>query len=430
MSKQLLQDFIKNIITDPSAFPYLYGMKEENLSSSMFYSGPYWDEKEIMAIFDSLAYGNWLPSGPKVAKFEREFSKYIGSKYSVMLNSGSSANLVMISALKKRFGWTEDSEIILSVVGFPTTLAPILQNNLKPVLVDIEMDTLNFDLKEVEKSISSNTKAIFLSPVLANPPDIEVLIDLCNKHDILLVLDNCDSLGTTWKSEQLTKYAYCSSCSFYAAHHICTGEGGMVSSDDEELIKLCRSFGWWGRDCYCIGKANLLKCGTCNKRFDRWLNKTDSVVDHRYVFTNIGYNLKPLDFQGAIGTAQIKKMPEIHNKRQRHKKIIEEIIISNVEGTTTVKESPHSDVSWFGFPIICETNELKNKLSSYFIQNKIQTRNYFAGNILLQPAYEHLGDFRNFPMANEVLEKVFFVGCAPQYTDETFAYLEKIIKHF
>jgi len=426
----MVKDFVKNVLADSKGLPYLYGTKEANLKSSMFYSGPYWGEEELSAMIETLMFGSWLPSGPKVAKFEIQFSKYIKNKKSIMVNSGSSANLVMISALKKRFDWLDGDEIILSVVGFPTTLAPLLQNNLKPCFIDIEMDTLNFDLDKIEENINDKTKAIFLSPVLANPPDMDKLIDICNRHNILLVLDNCDSLGTTWKDKMLTEYAYCSSCSFYAAHHICTGEGGMISSDDEEFIRMCRSFAWWGKDCYCVGKGNLLKCGTCNKRFDKWLNKSDVVVDHRYVFTNIGYNLKPLDFQGAIGSIQIQKMPEIHEKRQNHFKRIKKIVLSGVNHIRTVDRFDFADVSWFGFPIICETGELKTKLSDYFLQNKIQTRNYFAGNILLQPAYEHLDDFRKYPNANQVLEKVFFIGTSPHYIDETFEYLENVIKNF
>ena len=278
----------------------------------VLYSGQLWDEKEIELALKSFLTGKWVTAGENCEKFQMRFSKKFNVKQSHMVNSGSSANLVMIAALKKHFKWVDTDEILLSVVGFPTTLNPIVQNNLKPVFVDIEYDTLNFDLDELVKKITSNTKAIFVSPVLGNPPDMDRLIEIAKTHKLEIIMDGCDSFGSKWKGKDLCEYAIASSCSFYPAHHITTGEGGMVSSNIEEIVKLARSFSWWGRDCFCIGPANLLKNGSCNCRFSNWIKELPYQIDHKYFFTQIGYNLKPLDLQGGIGLAQLKKSDKFH----------------------------------------------------------------------------------------------------------------------
>lgn len=248
----------------------------------VYYSGPFWDNNEIIEAIKTLILGDWISSGENVQKFEELFSLKFKDKYSVMVNSGSSANLALIAALKKVLGWQDNDEIILSVVGFPTTTSALIVNKLKPVFIDIEFDTLNFDLNLIEKAITNKTRAIFLSPVLGNPCDLDRLIDICDKHKIKLVLDNCDSLGSTWRGKFLNEYAIASSCSFYPAHHITTGEGGMVSSKNPKIINTARSISWWGRDCFCVGSQNLCADGTCKKRFSAWLPDSDKVIDHKY----------------------------------------------------------------------------------------------------------------------------------------------------
>jgi len=425
-----LKKFVIPEIKDPKGFRYLYGKKEFVPGKSwLYYSGPYWDENEIGSALKAFCYGKWLSSGENVHKFECEFSKRFGHKQSLMVNSGSSANLVMISALKKRFGWKDGDEIIVSCVGFPTTLAPIVQNNLKPVFVDISLDDLNWDTFQIEQKITNKTVALFSSPVLGNPYDFDHVKELCKKHKIQFVGDNCDSLGSQWRGKYLTDYYVVSSCSFYASHHICCGEGGMVSSNDMDLVTEARSFATWGRDCFCVGSANLLSCGTCGKRFSKWLNGYDEPVDHKYVFSNIGYNLKPLDFQGAIGLEQLKKFSEIKEKRKFNKYKIGNFI-NDIDGIKTIQEKFWSDTCWFGTPVICETKELKQKLVQYLETNKIQTRNYFAGNILLHPGYEHLGDYKKYPNASIVLDRVFFIGCSPQYGKEELEYIENVLNDF
>jgi len=393
---------------------------------TVLYSGPYWDQKEITAAIRSLTEGAWITSGQEVDAFQSEFAKMFNTSFAHMVNSGSSANLVMVTALKKYLQWADGDEVIVSPVGFPTTIAPLVQNNLKPVFVDIEMQTLNFDVGLIESVINERTRAIFVSPVLGNPPDMDELQHLANKHGLYLIGDNCDTLGTLWNSRPITDYYYSWSCSFYPAHHISTGEGGMVASNDEELIKIVRSMSWWGRDCYCVGANNLLACGTCGKRFDQWLDNYDGIIDHKYVFTNIGYNLKPLDLQGAIGREQLLKMPEIDHKRRENKKIITEHLKA-ISDVRVAEQLFQADPSWFGVPIICNSQELKEMLVAHFEDNKVQTRSYFAGNILLHTGYRHLGNYKDYPNANLALSHVFFIGCTPLYTPAVLDYIKEVI---
>jgi len=411
--------------------PYIYNSNHFTPGvTPIYYSGPYWDNKEVEAAIDTLLNGKWITSGEKVAAFEKYFSRKFNVKYSFMVNSGSSANLAMLAALKKRFNWNDEDEIIVSPVGFATTISVIYQNRLKPVFIDIEWDTLNFDLNLIEEKITPQTKAIFVSPVLGNPPDIDRLLEICKKHDLKLIGDNCDSLGTKWDGNYLNDHYVAFSNSFYPAHHISTGEGGMICTNDKELKNLIMSFSWWGRDCYCVGSTNLLSCGTCGKRFSNWLESYDGKIDHKYVFSNMGYNLKPLDLQGAIGLVQLEKFDEIESKRKISKDTLEKIFTNNIPNIRGVNSLEKSSVSWFGTPFICEEEGLKHKLVDFLEQNKIQTRNYFAGNILLHPGYSFLDDSSKYPESNKVLDNVFFIGCAPHYNENVFQYVEDVIKKF
>ena len=407
---------------------YLYNTNFIPGESTVLYSGPYWDNREIIAGVNTFITGKWVVAGETVYRFEKKFAKYFNTKHAHMVNSGSSANLVLISSLKKYFNWDNRDEIIVSPVGFPTTISVLVQNNLVPVFVDIEYDTLNFDITKIEEKITDKTKAIFVSPVLANPPDMDYIKALCDKYNIMLIGDSCDSIGTKWNNKHLSDYYTAWTSSFYPAHHISTGEGGMVCTNNDELKKLFVSYSWWGRDCYCIGPANLLSCGSCGNRFDKWLDDYDGIIDHKYVFNNMGYNLKPLDLQGAIGIEQLKKFDEIDNRRKNSKIQIESILLKYVKGINGVKSLPKADPCWFGTPFICENKELKDKLISFLEENKIQTRNYFAGNILLHSGYKDLGKLEDYPNANQVLDKVFFLGAAPHYEQEVFDYVDRIFK--
>jgi len=408
-------------------FPYIHNNNYVKGESNIYYSGPYWDEKEVTAAITTLLTGKWLPAGDEVNKFEHQFSKKFGFEHSVMVNSGSSANLVMIAALKKYFGWQDGDEIIVCVCGFPTTINPIIQNNLKPVFVDIDYSDLNWNLNQIKEKITSKTRAVFSSPVLGNPYDYDAILDICHRYNIKLIADNCDSLGSKWKGEYLTEHAVAASCSFYPAHHITTIEGGMISSNIKEIIDIARSFAWWGRDCYCVGTQNLLECGVCGKRFDKWLEGYDKIVDHKYVFGQIGYNLKPAELQGSIGQVQLTKVDDIHQKR-RHNKERLQAIFETIPFCRVIDELPDAETSWFGVPIVFEYD--KPRLVKFLENHKIQTRNYFAGNILMHPAYKHLEPASNYPNACKVLDNVFFVGCSPVITDEMIDYIGEVVMEY
>src|ERR1017187_5507556 len=343
---------------------YAYNCKEFIPGKTpVYYSGPFWDHKELEYGMKALLTGKWLSAGEYVERFQHKFSLKFNVSFSHMVNSGSSANLVMIAALKKYYdGKQHGGKIIVSPVGFPTTIAPIVQNGFEPEFVDIEMNTLNFDLDKLEQLLvkdremwkhtcfpnESSYYAIFVSPVLGNPPDMDRLEKLAKEYGVVLIGDNCDSLGSKWKGKFITDHYVAWSSSFYPAHHICTGEGGMVSSSINGVMENARSFSWWGRDCRCVGAANLLPCGTCGHRFDKWLENYDGIVDHKYVFENMGYNLKPLDIQGAFGLAQLEKFDEIERLRRVNKKRFQELLERYINGIRVVNATPNSDPSWFG----------------------------------------------------------------------------------
>jgi len=420
-------NFISQLQRDKeNLFPYLAN-KDWKKGDQIFYSGPYWDEREVAAAITTLLEGKWLPAGEEVNKFERAFSKMFDFKHSVMVNSGSSANLVMIAALKKYFDWQDGDEIIVCACGFPTTINPIIQNGLNPIFVDIDYSDLNWNLDQIREKITTRTKAVFSSPVLGNPYDFDKFLDIVHRYNLHYIADNCDSLGSRWRGDLLTKHAVAASCSFYPAHHISTIEGGMVSSNIEEIVQIARSFAWWGRGCYCVGSQNKLPNGVCGNRFDRWLEGYDKDVDHKYVFGVQGYNLKPADLQGSIGLVQLEKQIEIHAIRRLNKARLHEIF-SKIPGVRVIEEKEHAETSWFGVPIVYEDG--KPNLVKYLEEHGIQTRNYFAGNILAHPGYRHIEPASNYPNASKVLDNVFFLGCSPVITLEMIGYIEEVVENY
>jgi CDP-6-deoxy-D-xylo-4-hexulose-3-dehydrase len=413
----------------------VYGLNAEFVPGKTVipYSGPVWDEEEICEAIETLLEGKWLTSGEKVREFERDFSARVGQQHSVMTNSGSSANLLMVAALRsKRLYGFRDIAVVTPVAGFPTTVAPILQNGFRPVFVDVELKTLNLDLDRVEAKLAPDVKAIMFAHVLGNPPDMDRLMDLCRHHDLVFLEDTCDALGSSWAGTPLGGFGTMSTCSFYPAHHITTAEGGMVSTSNPEIEKVVRSLCWWGRDCYCVGKANLLENGTCGQRFHAWLPAlADLTFDHKYVFTEIGYNLKPLDLQGAIGVAQLKKMDRIHKLRKANFEVYRKFFVPHQDLFRIAEVSSKADVSWFGFPVTVTTNRFtKDELTRFLESAKIQTRNYFAGNLLFHPAYAHLGNPHDYPNAVTVTKSTFFLGVSPNLTAEQMNYVKSKLTEF
>ena len=429
-----IQKLMDKLREEHKVLPYVY-LNDDTFvpgKDTVLYSGPYFSDEEVIVSIKSLLLGRWPVAGNDVHLFESKFAKAIGDKYGLMVNSGSSANLLMIAAIKSFYKWADGSEIIISSIGFPTTLSVLPQNNLVPIFIDIKFDTLNFDLNLIEEKITNKTKAIFLSPVLGNSPDIDKLTELCGTYDLKLILDGCDSLGSKWRNQHLNKYAIATSESLYAAHIISTLQGGMITSNNEEIIKIARSMATWGRACTCSSTGNLLPNGECGKRFSNWLSpRYEGMVDHRYIFDKAqAYNLLPLEMQGSIGLVQLTKLNEIINRRKYSYKIISELFTKYINGVRLPSVLEYSDPLWFGTGIICESGELKHKLVTFLEKNKIQTRNLFAGNLLAQSGYMHLGNYKEYPCANEILDRVFFIGCAPAYGKNIFNYIESVLSKF
>tara|TARA_R110000868_G_scaffold405811_1_gene685638 strand:+ start:4321 stop:5625 length:1305 start_codon:yes stop_codon:yes gene_type:complete len=403
------------------------------------YAGPYFDSEEYTLAIQSLLEG-WLVLGHNGIKFENIFPKLLNKDFGLLTNSGSSSNLLMMSALtsKRLYNLPKGTKVITPIAGFPTTINPIFQTGFEPVFVDIELDTLNLNLEQVEEKAKQGCKVITFAHVLGNPPNMDCLMKIVKDYDLILLEDCCDALGSTYKDNPLGSFGEFASCSFYPAHHMTIGEGGFIACKTQEQEIILRSFRDWGRGCYCVGqKANLLKNGCCGKRFSNWLpSLPDEVFDHKYVYDEIGYNLKPIELQAAIGLAQIKKLPTIHQLRKANHKRLYDIFSKYEEYFILPKATEHSDPSWFAFALTIKDNDkFKRKdIINYFEDHKIQTRPYFAGNIMLQPAYSGMLNehdiIKNYPNARKVTTDTFFLGTSPVITEEQLNYIEKIVFKF
>ena len=405
------------------------------------YSGPYFSEKEFSAAVESLLDG-WLVMGDKSMRFERHFPKQFGKKHGVLTNSGSSANLLMMSAMKSKrlHNLPEGTKVLMPIAGFPTTLNPTLQVGFTPVFVDIELDTLNLDVDACEKILEQNPdiKIITFAHVLGNPPNMDQLMHLVDKHNLILLEDCCDALGSTYDGKPLGSFGDMASCSFYPAHHITMGEGGFVATNtyDEEIV--VRSFREWGRGCYCVGpKANKLKNGTCKERFNCWIpTMPKQIFDHKFVYDEIGYNLKPIELQSAMGLVQLEKLPEINDLRKRNYGLLYDIYSKYEEFFVLPKPRAKSDPSWFAFPLSIRKSApfTRTQYVDHLESNNIQTRPYFAGNIMLQPAYSHLMDPQkaknDYPNATFTLTNTFFHGTSPVITPQQIQWIGHCVDEY
>ena len=399
------------------------------------YSGPHMDSEEYTRAIKSLLSG-WLVMGQDSIVFEKKFPKYLGKKHGVLTNSGSSANLLMMSALrsKRLYNLPKGTKVITPIAGFPTTINPILQNGFEPVFVDIDLDTLNLNLDQVEQEAKKGAKVITFAHVLGNPPNMDRLMYIVDNYNLLLLEDCCDALGSTYKDRPLGSFGHFASCSFYPAHHMTMGEGGFVATRDCLQEQVVRSFREWGRGCYCVGKAaNMLKDGTCKKRFSNWLPKLpDEIFDHKYVYEEIGYNLKPIELQASIGLAQLNKLEDIHKIRKSNFARLHQIFSKYEEYFILPEATEGADPSWFAFPLTVRKNSpFKRKDFTMFVEeHKIQTRNYFAGSVYYQPAYEDLQIDNNFPMADFVTTNTFFLGTSPVIKSHHLDYIESVVDDF
>ena len=401
------------------------------------YAGPFFDSDEYVMAVKSLL-SEWLVMGSDSIKFERKFPKYFGKQHGILTNSGSSANLLMMLAMasKRLYNLPKGTKVITPIAGFPTTLNPTLQVGFEPVFVDIDLQTLNLDLVQVERAAKeTGAKIITFAHVLGNPPNMSRLMEIVEKYNLILLEDCCDALGSTYNDRPLGSFGEMASCSFYPAHHITMGEGGFVATKNHDQERVVRSFREWGRGCYCVGKrANLLKNGTCKKRFCNWVPSLPEVIfDHKFVYEEIGYNLKPIELQASMGLAQIEKLGEIHQKRRENYKRLINVFERYEEFLYLPRPTKGADPSWFAFPMTVKDGSpfKRSDITGYLETNKIQTRNYFAGNIMLQPAYTHLINpvevMKNFPVARKVTTDTFFLGTSPVITEQQIEYIKHIV---
>lgn len=407
------------------------------------YAGPFFDHEEIVAAASTLLDG-WLVMGKDCLRFETKFPKYFGKDHGVITNSGSSANLLMMAALKSRRGYNfpPGTKVLMPIAGFPTTLNPTLQMGFIPVFLDIEYETLNLDLTLAEALIKKHDiKVITFAHVLGNSPDMDQLMDLVNRYNLVLLEDCCDALGSTYDGKAIGSHGHMASCSFYPAHTITMGEGGFVSCNDKNTETIVRSLREWGRGCYCVGpEANKLKCGTCKERFKEWLpSLPGEIFDHKYVYDEIGYNLKPIELQGSMGLKQLDKLPEIIRLRKRNYKLLFDIYEKYEKFFFLPRARAKCDPAWFAFPLTIRKDApfKRAEIIDFLEDAKIQTRPYFAGNIMLQPAYKDLNLImnddeikNNYPVATHVTTHTFFHGTSPVITEEQIAYIGTVVDEF
>jgi CDP-6-deoxy-D-xylo-4-hexulose-3-dehydrase len=407
------------------------------------YSGPIFDEKEYTAAIDSLL-GEWLIFGKKGREFELEFAQHLGKKAGVLTNSGSSANLLAVSALKSKkwFNLKEGAKFITPVVCFPTTINPLIQNGFVPVFVDVTLPDLNLDLDQVEKILDEDPdiRGIMFAHVLGNPPDMDRLMFLVKKYNLIFIEDACDALGSYYDGKRLGSFGTISTCSFFPAHHMTMGEGGFVATDSTVKRMVLASYRDWGRACYCnTAKPGSVTSGTaCGNRFQEWLpGMKTTTFDHRYVFDEIGYNLKPLDLAAAMGLEQIKKLPMLDASRRKNFNRLKEIFAPYEDHFHLPEPTYKADPCWFGFLLTLRdgSSVRRQEFVDFMESKKIQTRSYFTGLVLAHPGYIHLAKpygilEKTFPVAAKVTHDSFFLGTFHGLSEEKLNYIDACVKEF
>ncbi len=417
----------KEILEKVREYYLLHHAKKEFIpgQTKVSYAGRVFDENEMIAATDSLL-DFFLTFGTEGEKFERALAEKLGAKFALATNSGSSANLLAMSALCSDTFPNKihpGEEVITPAVTFPTTANAIVRNNLKPVFVDCDIGTYNANLDEIRKAIGPKTRAVFLPHTLGNVSDMDQIMDICQKNNLYLIEDTCDALGSTFKGKMAGTFGIMGTFSFYPAHHMTMGEGGAVCTDDPIVKKTILSLRDWGRDCWCKTGVS----DTCHKRFGWKLGDLPEGYDHKYIYSTLGYNLKPLDIQAAIGLKQLDKLPHFEQKRKENFKKIYDHLQQFEEHLFLPEKVDGADPSWFCFPIsVRENQSFTRKDLTHFLENrKIETRMLFAGNIIRQPAYQNVsfraqGDLKN---SDFVMNNTFFVGVYPGLTDEMMEYM-------
>ena len=400
------------------------------------YAGRVFDAEEVTALVDS-SLDFWLTHGRYSRQFESELAKKLNVKNAYFVNSGSSANLLafltLTSPLLKERAVRRGDEVITVAAGFPTTIAPIIQYGAVPVFVDVERDTANIDVSLLEQARSSKTKAVMLAHTLGNPFDLERVTAFCKKYDLWLIEDNCDALGSTCSGKMTGTFGDIGTSSFYPPHHLTTGEGGAVYTNDPLLAKIALSIRDWGRDCMCPSGVDNL----CGHRFTKQFGSLPLGYDHKYVYSHFGCNLKATDMQAAIGCAQLKKLDSFTRKRRNHF----QYLLNGLQGVPHLsyfKALPGAEPSWFGFLInVAEDAPFtRNDLTQYLESKKIQTRNLFAGNILKHPCFETLTEGVDYRVASVLTETDYimnntcWIGVYPGMSQEKLDYMIKNIREF
>jgi CDP-6-deoxy-D-xylo-4-hexulose-3-dehydrase len=399
-------------------------------TTPVLYGGRVYDEREIVSLVDaSLDF--WLTTGRYAAQFEHDLASFLGLKYCILTNSGSSANLLAVSSLTSRklgkSALNPGDEVITTACGFPTTLNPVIQNGLTPVFVDVELGTYNIDTAQLQEAISRKTRAMIIPHTLGNPANLDCIVDLAEDHDLWFIEDNCDALGSEFDGRYTGTFGDLSTCSFYPAHHITMGEGGAVLTDDPILKRIVTSFRDWGRDCWCEPGCD----NSCNNRFGWKLGGLPSGYDHKYIYSHIGYNLKVTDMQAAVGVEQLKKLPGFIRRRKENFRKLDEGLQEFEQFLQLPRSLGKAEPSWFGYPVLVKNNPgiSRDSLVRFLEAEKISTRMLFGGNLLKQPAYEGLSCrvHGNLENSDTVLSDLFWIGVYPgldqariSYTIEAF----------
>ena len=430
-------DEILRLFTKYASSMYFDSLHKNEKSRGISASGKVLDEYDLFSLMDA-SLDMWLTAGRFAEEFEKEFPRSLGAEYCALVNSGSSANLLALSALTshklgdKRL--KPGDEVLTVAAGFPTTVTPIIQNRLVPVFADVELGTYNIDIEQLESGISEKTRAIFIAHTLGNPFDVDKVLKIASKYNLWLIEDNCDALGSKYKGKYTGTFGDISTFSFYPAHHMTMGEGGAVVSNDPDMHRIICSLRDWGRDCWCPpGKDN-----TCKKRFGWKMGSLPLGYDHKYVYSHLGYNLKATDFQAAIGLSQLRKLPSFINKRKENFNLLYDGF--KKEGLNEYfilpQWLPKSDVSWFGFPLTIKDGMRfrRKKLINFLEERKIGTRLLFAGNILRQPAftendicYRVIGSLAN---TDKICMDTFWIGLWPGISERQIRYMLDVFASF
>lgn len=402
------------------------------------YASRVFDEKEMCALTDAML-DFWLTTGRFADRFEKEFAEWIGVKYAHLVNSGSSANLIAFSVLTApELGNRQikrGDEVITVACGFPTTVTPILQYGAVPVFVDVTVPQYNIDVTKLEEALSDKTKAVMIAHTLGNPFDLKEVKAFCDKHNLWLVEDNCDALGSKYTIAGVTKFTGTwgdiGTSSFYPPHHMTMGEGGCVYTDNPVLNKLILSYRDWGRDCICpSGQDNF-----CKRRFDGQYGQLPQGYDHKYVYSHFGYNLKVTDMQAAIGCEQLKKFPSFVEKRKYNWQRLRDALSVVSDKLILPVRAENSDPSWFGFLISINPDSGldRNAVTKYIEERNVQTRLLFSGNLIKHPCFDQIRDtdeYRvvgNLEVTDYIMNNTFWVGVYPGMTEEMIDYMAKVI---